>query len=716
MPASPRRIRSALARVAGTADGLSVDVGDPAPNAVPDANADRSAQHDMRVFVLDLPHGDDLIQALHKWAADESVQQACVLSCVGMVSQITLKPFAGAEPVVLDQRAAFQILSLSGRLSVPGSANGQSTLLQLSVSDASCRVFGGVAHEGCIVHGAVEVCVGVLHDASEPSDRGNGPTAAAVAAVAAEGAAFPPVGLRRSMFIRRLAANGIARAGGGSEGADVEAGDGEGGGTGEEEEEEDGDDGDHPAIPELMEDWSMEAAAPAVLSPGADSPPQTPNKGSSPSTPSAGQASGVTAGGAMRDDGLHRMRGQKLNGDGAYIPFHGVSVVWPLIGTACRPPADPAHACRPDEWRATEPPSVWRGLPSIVAKAAGAAYAPLPSCSYHITLLDGITAEQAIGEQAPPQFQRNHAWRNYLRLRGARLKRANALLGFDPEAAVRASSAAHAAHAATDGDGGYGGDGLIQSAPAGGGAAAAAPTAGVAPFVPRLVFTDIEVAAWGICARFALASPTEERAAECLTRPSCGRWGGRTGARTPSTSHSPTAFRARLRVQRRPSRRCERRWRRRCCAPWSPPCQGAAGAAAVTAFPDMQSFPPWCADPRAMAPPPEHVRAPPPLRAPPPPPPPPAAAPAPGSSRPGGGKPGGGGKPAAARRRQARRRRRREQVVQAGGQGIPGAARARGVPPLILWLGEQPLRARLRLQPPPAQGMGHDAGQRLRGV
>ena len=604
MPASPRRIRSALARVAGTADGLSVDVGDPAPNAVPDANADRSAQHDMRVFVLDLPHGDDLIQALHKWAADESVQQACVLSCVGMVSQTTLKPFVGAEPVVLDQRAAFQILSLSGRLSAPGSANGQSTLLQLSVSDASCRVFGGVAHEGCIVHGAVEVCVGVLHDASERSNHGDGPTAAAVAAVAAEGAALPPVGLRRSMFIRRLAANGIARAGGGNEGADVEAGDGEGGGTGEEEEEDD-DDGDHPAIPELMEDWSMEAAAPAVLSPGAASPPQTPNKGSSPSAPSAGQAGGVTASGAMRDDGLHRMRGQKLNGDGAYIPFHGVSVVWPLIGTACRPPADPAHACRPDEWRATEPPSVWRGLPSIVAKAAGAAYAPLPSCSYHITLLDGITAEQAIGEQAPPQFQRNHAWRNYLRLRGARLKRANALLGFDPEAAVRASStahAAHAAHAATDGDGGCGGDGVIQSAPAGGGAAAAAPAAGVAPFVPRLVFTDIEVAAWGICARFALASPTEERAAECLDAAlvrALGRAHGRKNAfhltlayRVPGAAESPAAAVEEMRATLEAAvLRCL--GHRRAKVPLEPP--------RVTAFPDMQSFPPWCADPYERA-------------------------------------------------------------------------------------------------------------------
>ena len=74
-------------------------------------------------------------------------------------------------------------------------------------------------------------------------------------------------------------------------------------------------------------------------------------------------------------------------------------------------------------------------------RLAGSAYEPLPACSYHVTLLDGITAEGALGDQAPSGYEMNGTWRHYLRLRSSRLRRANALLGFDDP--LGRSDAAH---------------------------------------------------------------------------------------------------------------------------------------------------------------------------------------------------------------------------------------------------------------------------------
>jgi len=91
----------------------------------------------------------------------------------------------------------------------------------------------------------------------------------------------------------------------------------------------------------------------------------------------------------------------KLDADGTFLPFPGVTIIWPLVcGEA------------------------WSELAAVVGWLAGAAYAPLPANSYHVTQLDVMTASKALATAAPSST----AWSEYLHARAPRLRRACTLL------------------------------------------------------------------------------------------------------------------------------------------------------------------------------------------------------------------------------------------------------------------------------------------------
>ena len=197
------------------------------------------------------------------------------------------------------------------------------------------------------------------------------------------------------------------------------------------------------------------------------------------------------------DDGLlleeqpaplpRRIPGQKLDRQGTYTPYHGFSMVYPLRGTGTAPPEDGMLRSRPHKWLPTHPADeAWSALPALVRRFAGSKYVPLPASSYHVTLLDGITAEKACGKDfAPDTIAPNDAWDAYLGARSARLAGANTLVGFHDWRATDDPLAGAAVH-------------------------------GPRPFVPSLILKEVEVQGWGISCVFEMAKSSEEAAAAQL--------------------------------------------------------------------------------------------------------------------------------------------------------------------------------------------------------
>lgn len=108
----------------------------------------------MKVHAVRLLPGDDLVQALRESAASLNLRAACVVTCVGSLSRVTLRPAGKKEP--FQASGDFEILSLSGTLSQHGHH------LHLGVADADCHATGGHALAGCTVRTTAEVVLGEL--------------------------------------------------------------------------------------------------------------------------------------------------------------------------------------------------------------------------------------------------------------------------------------------------------------------------------------------------------------------------------------------------------------------------------------------------------------------------------------------------------------------------------------------------------------------------
>ena len=106
-------------------------------------------------LALRLSPGDDLVRALVDHCAAERTSAACVLSCVGSLSEITLR-LAGAEEL-LTLREELEVISLSGTLCDDGEHH-----LHCSVSRRDGSVIGGHCKGAAPVRTTAEVVLGVL--------------------------------------------------------------------------------------------------------------------------------------------------------------------------------------------------------------------------------------------------------------------------------------------------------------------------------------------------------------------------------------------------------------------------------------------------------------------------------------------------------------------------------------------------------------------------
>ncbi|WP_345222165.1 PPC domain-containing DNA-binding protein [Hymenobacter koreensis] len=119
----------------------------PAPRAIPSA---------MRTYALRLRPGDDLRQCLLRFAQDERIKAGALLTCVGSLTQVTLRLANQEGPTIY--RGHFEIVSLVGTLAESGSH------VHLSVADSTGRTFGGHLLDGNLVYTTAELVIGVLED------------------------------------------------------------------------------------------------------------------------------------------------------------------------------------------------------------------------------------------------------------------------------------------------------------------------------------------------------------------------------------------------------------------------------------------------------------------------------------------------------------------------------------------------------------------------
>lgn len=110
----------------------------------------------MRVHALRLRPGQDLRQQLTAFIEQHQIRAGAVVTCVGSLTQATLRLANQEGPTVYEGH--FEIVSLVGTLSVNGSH------LHLSVSDSTGRTIGGHLLEGNVIYTTAELVLGVFDE------------------------------------------------------------------------------------------------------------------------------------------------------------------------------------------------------------------------------------------------------------------------------------------------------------------------------------------------------------------------------------------------------------------------------------------------------------------------------------------------------------------------------------------------------------------------
>ncbi len=100
--------------------------------------------------------GQDLKQEIQTIVATKRVAAGAVLTCVGSLTDLTLRLANQDGPTVW--RGHFEILALSGTVSVSGSH------LHLSAADSTGRTLGGHLLDGCLIYTTAEIVLGIMPD------------------------------------------------------------------------------------------------------------------------------------------------------------------------------------------------------------------------------------------------------------------------------------------------------------------------------------------------------------------------------------------------------------------------------------------------------------------------------------------------------------------------------------------------------------------------
>jgi uncharacterized protein len=103
----------------------------------------------MKTYALRLHPGEDLKDSLDVFASTYHLKAACLLTCVGSLSQAVLR-FADQEDACT-LHGKFEIVSLTGMLSEHGSH------YHIAIADGEGRTIGAHLLEGCQVYTTAEI-------------------------------------------------------------------------------------------------------------------------------------------------------------------------------------------------------------------------------------------------------------------------------------------------------------------------------------------------------------------------------------------------------------------------------------------------------------------------------------------------------------------------------------------------------------------------------
>lgn len=109
----------------------------------------------MNTHAVRLHPGDDLKVNLDGFAKQAGLEAACVLTCVGSLSQARLR-LAGQDDLTYFPAGPFEIVALVGTFSVDGSH------LHIALSDQQGKMLGGHLVEGCLIYTTAEIILGEL--------------------------------------------------------------------------------------------------------------------------------------------------------------------------------------------------------------------------------------------------------------------------------------------------------------------------------------------------------------------------------------------------------------------------------------------------------------------------------------------------------------------------------------------------------------------------
>ncbi len=106
----------------------------------------------MDVYALRLRPGQDLKKELDAFAREHHLQAGFIMTCVGSVRQVAIRPADQQVPLTRHQK--FEIVSLVGTLSPDGSH------LHISLSDSTGTTIGGHLLEGNEIYTTAEIVIG----------------------------------------------------------------------------------------------------------------------------------------------------------------------------------------------------------------------------------------------------------------------------------------------------------------------------------------------------------------------------------------------------------------------------------------------------------------------------------------------------------------------------------------------------------------------------
>lgn len=110
----------------------------------------------IQAITIRLKPGEDLKASLETFVRNGKIKAACILSCVGSLTEASIRFANKTETTKLNGK--HEIVSLTGTLAESGMH------LHLSISDGAGKTIGGHLMNGSIVYTTAEIVIGILPD------------------------------------------------------------------------------------------------------------------------------------------------------------------------------------------------------------------------------------------------------------------------------------------------------------------------------------------------------------------------------------------------------------------------------------------------------------------------------------------------------------------------------------------------------------------------